>query len=85
MQALQQEISRAKNRQHIGDLEEILVDGTAKLKQGQVMGRTRTNRIVNLSAPHTLIGQIVPVRITGATANSLLGELLSDEPGLNYH
>ncbi len=85
VQALQQEISRAKNRQHIGDLEEILVDGTAKLKQGQVMGRTRTNRIVNLSAPHTLIGQIVPVRITGATANSLLGELLSDEPGLNYH
>ena len=50
VQTLQQGISLAKNRQHIGDLEEILVEGKAKLKHGQVMGRTRSNRIVNLAA-----------------------------------
>ena len=39
------------------------------------MGRTRANRIVNLIGSETrLIGEFVQVRITGATANSLLGE-----------
>ena len=79
VQTLQQEISLAKNRQRIGELDEILVDGPSKLKNGQVMGRTRSNRIVNLAAPESLVGQIVSVRIASATANSLLGELLSVE------
>jgi tRNA-2-methylthio-N6-dimethylallyladenosine synthase len=83
VQALQQRISLAKNRQRIGDTEEILIDGPSKLKNGQLMGRTRTNRIVNISAPERLIGRLVPVRIINATANSLLGELLSDKPGSN--
>ena len=81
VQTLQQEISLAKNRQRIGDLDEILLDGPSKLKNGQVMGRTRSNRIVNLAAPESLVGRIVSVRIASATANSLLGELLSVEPG----
>jgi len=80
VQALQQGISLAKNRQRVGDLDEILVDGLAKLKNGQVMGRTRSNRIVNLAAPESLVGQTVTVRIASATANSLLGQLLSDNP-----
>jgi tRNA-2-methylthio-N6-dimethylallyladenosine synthase len=83
VQTLQQGVSLAKNRQRIGDTEEILVDGPSKLKNGQLMGRTRTNRIVNISAPERLIGRLVPVRIINATANSLLGDLLSDRPGLN--
>jgi len=82
VQALQQGISLAKNRQRIGDMDQILVDGPAKLKNGQVMGRTRSNRIVNLAAPENLVGQTVTVRIASATANSLLGELLLlDEVG----
>ena len=74
VQALQREISLAKNRQRIGDCEEVLVEGQSKLKAEQVMGRTRGNRIVNLSGSSHLIGEFVQVRITGATANSLLGE-----------
>ncbi len=76
VQSLQQAISLRKNRQKIGDVEKILVEGISKLKNGQIMGRTRANRIVNVAGPHTLVGSVVPVRITGATANSLLGELL---------
>ena len=78
VQSLQREISLRKNRQKIGNLEEILVDGRSKLKNGQIMGRTRMNRIVNVAGPETLVGQFVPVRITGASANSLLGELLPE-------
>jgi len=74
VQTLQREISLAKNRQRIGDCEEVLVDGPSKLKAEQVMGRSRANRIVNLTASTRLVGEFVQVRITGATANSLLGE-----------
>ena len=78
VQTLQREISLTKNRQRIGDAEEILVDGPSKLKNGQVMGRTRSNRIVNVIGPENLAGRLLPVRITGATATSLLGEAFSD-------
>ena len=60
-----------------------MVDGQSKLKNGQMMGRTRSNRIVNVSGPENLVGRFVPVRITGATANSLIGELLSDKSDVN--
>ena len=79
VQTLQHEISLAKNRARIGDLDEILVDGPAKMKNRQMMGRTRTNRIVNVSAPESLAGDIVMVRITSATANSLIGEVLTPQ------
>ena len=54
MQTLQREISLAKNRQRIGDREEVLVDGPSKLKTGQIMGRTRANRIVNLTGSDSI-------------------------------
>ena len=74
VQTLQREISLAKNRHRIGVWEEVLVDGPSKLKAEQVMGRTRANHIVNLTGSTQLVGEFVQVRITGATANSLLGE-----------
>jgi tRNA-2-methylthio-N6-dimethylallyladenosine synthase len=83
VQTLQQIISLKKNRQRIGDLEEALIDGPSKLKNGQVMGRTRGNRIVNVNGPDSLAGKLAPVRITGATATSLIGELLWDKPMAN--
>ena len=61
VQTLQQKISLEKNRQRIGEREEILVDGSSKLKNGQLMGRARNNRIVNVTGPERLIGQLVPI------------------------
>ncbi|MBI2230525.1 MAG: tRNA (N6-isopentenyl adenosine(37)-C2)-methylthiotransferase MiaB [Deltaproteobacteria bacterium] len=75
VQSLQREISLRKNRERIGGIEEILVEGRSKLKNGQIMGRTRSNRIVNLFGPESLTGALVAARITGATATSLIGEL----------
>jgi tRNA-2-methylthio-N6-dimethylallyladenosine synthase len=79
VQKLQREISLAKNRQRIGIVEEILVDGKSRLKNGQLMGRTRANRIVNVIGRENLIGSLLPVRVIGATANSLIGEALRAE------
>ncbi|MGH7872609.1 MAG: tRNA (N6-isopentenyl adenosine(37)-C2)-methylthiotransferase MiaB [Candidatus Binatia bacterium] len=76
VQALQRSISLRKNRERVGCLDEILIDGPAKLRKDQVMGRTRSNRIVNATGSEGLVGKLVRVRITDATANSLIGELL---------
>jgi tRNA-2-methylthio-N6-dimethylallyladenosine synthase len=83
VQAMQRELALSKNRRCIGNIEEILVDGPSRLKNGQLMGRTRSNRIVNVLGAETLCGSLVPVRITGATANSLIGELLPGQAELN--
>jgi tRNA-2-methylthio-N6-dimethylallyladenosine synthase len=75
----QREISRRKNRERVGSVEEILVEGVAKLGRGQMMGRTRTNRIVNFVGPENLSGRMAKVRIAAAGANSLLGDLIAAE------
>ncbi|HEX5605616.1 MAG TPA: TRAM domain-containing protein, partial [Candidatus Binatia bacterium] len=78
-----QRISLKKNRSRIGDIEEILIEGPSKLRNGQVMGRTRSNRIVNVTGVEQFVGQLVPVRITGATATSLIGEACLNDSSLN--
>lgn len=70
-------ISRRKNEERVGKIEEVLVEGPAKLGRSQMMGRTRTNRIVNFVGPEELSGQLTGVRITAAGANSLLGDLIA--------
>jgi tRNA-2-methylthio-N6-dimethylallyladenosine synthase len=74
--SLQQKIALKNNRQNIGSVKEVLIEGSSKLSGGQRMGRTRTNRIVNVTGSSALIGSTVLVQITGATANSLIGEVL---------
>ncbi len=74
VQNLQRGITLRKNRERIGAFEKILVEGRAKLNNGQIMGRTRSNRIVNAFGPEKLVGDLLTVRITGATATSLIGE-----------
>ncbi|MBI2367975.1 MAG: tRNA (N6-isopentenyl adenosine(37)-C2)-methylthiotransferase MiaB [Deltaproteobacteria bacterium] len=85
VQSLQREISLRKNRERIGGIEEILVEGRSKLKNGQIMGRTRSNRIVNLFGPESLTGALVAARITGATATSLIGELAQAVTASDLH
>jgi tRNA A37 methylthiotransferase MiaB len=59
------------------------VEGRSRLKNGLIMCPTRNNRIVNLTGPENLFDQLVPVQITGATPNSLLGEILWDRASVN--
>jgi tRNA-2-methylthio-N6-dimethylallyladenosine synthase len=79
VQNVQREISLRKNKQKIGRIEEVLIDGHSRI-EAQVMGRTRTNRIVNIVGRGNLIGEMLNARIIAATANSLIGELAVQEP-----
>ena len=76
LQAIQRRITLENNRARIGKAEEVLVDGTSARHVDQVHGRTRQNAIVNFSAPSSLIGSLVNVRVTRANPNSLTGEII---------
>jgi len=71
---LQKGISLRKNEQHVGSVQEVLVEGTSK-KGGTLTGRTRGNKAVNFHGPASLRGSLVDVRITASGPNSLSGEL----------
>jgi tRNA-2-methylthio-N6-dimethylallyladenosine synthase len=58
---------------------EVLVDDKAR-SQFSLAGRTTNNKIVNFDGPETLMGQIVPVQVTGFSANSLKGVWLQQGP-----
>jgi tRNA-2-methylthio-N6-dimethylallyladenosine synthase len=53
---------------------DVLVEGTSRTDRSRLRGRSRHNKAVNFSG-FAEPGQIVPVRITVATSQTLTGEL----------
>ncbi|MGQ9775778.1 MAG: tRNA (N6-isopentenyl adenosine(37)-C2)-methylthiotransferase MiaB [Thermodesulfobacteriota bacterium] len=76
LQALQREITLKKNKAMEGRVEEVLVEGLSKQNDQELMGRTRSNKIVNFLGDIQLVGKLVWVRITQGYTHSLRGELL---------
>ncbi len=81
----------AINKQMIGTVQSVLVDGVSRKSDAQISGRTENNRVVNFAGDASLIGQFVDVKISEAWTNSLQGELIgltATSPGnsnqLNY-
>jgi tRNA-2-methylthio-N6-dimethylallyladenosine synthase len=72
--ALQESIQVLRNVDLLGRTFEVLVDGTGRLDNGLLKGRTRCNRIVHFAGPARR-GELVDVRITRAHAHSLIGEI----------
>ena len=60
----------------VGEVYEVHVDGKSK-KENSWYGHSPCNRVVSLTSPAAdLLGQYVTARVSGVTANSLLGEHL---------
>jgi tRNA-2-methylthio-N6-dimethylallyladenosine synthase len=78
----QRAIQIVRNSGLIGTVEEVHVEGRHH-SLGQWIGRTSQNRILNFVTPGsacsdaTLIGAYLPVRVTRAGPNSLVGESMS--------
>jgi tRNA-2-methylthio-N6-dimethylallyladenosine synthase len=68
---------RAHSERMVGETERVLVTGSAARGAGELAGRTENNRVVNFRGDGALIGRYVDVRISGALAHSLRGELLT--------
>jgi tRNA-2-methylthio-N6-dimethylallyladenosine synthase len=72
--ALQLPIGRSRNERLLGTVHEVLVEGPSGREAGQLTGRTRTNKAVNFHAPDALVGDLLEVRLTEATAHSFRAE-----------
>ncbi len=72
LQEQQRVIQYNKNAAYQGRVADVLVDGRPK-SRFSLAGRTTENKIVNFDGPDSLMGRIVPVLITGFSANSLKG------------
>ncbi|WP_138512139.1 tRNA (N6-isopentenyl adenosine(37)-C2)-methylthiotransferase MiaB [Rhodoferax bucti] len=67
------------SEQRLGTVQRILVEGGSKRDNGELMGRTECNRVVNFAGHPRLIGQLVDVRITETRSYTLRGEVLTVE------
>ncbi len=74
---LQQSNSRKIWQSDLGQRFEVLVEGESRQGDGQMFGRTTSNRIVNFAGTLDMIGTMVDVTITRVFRNSNLGELLN--------
>ena len=71
--ALQQEHSLLRNQQHIGRIEEVLIEGPSKRSDDYWMGRNTQNTVVVFPKEQYKIGDFVDVKIADCTSATLLG------------
>jgi tRNA-2-methylthio-N6-dimethylallyladenosine synthase len=67
------------SNQRLGTVQRILVEGSSKRDNGELMGRTECNRVVNFAGHPRLVGQLVDVKITETRSYTLRGEVLTSE------
>ena len=72
---LQGDLGQSLFEKLVGQCCTVLVEGEGKA-EGTLTGRTESNVIVDFKAPKELIGQFVPVKITRAMKQAVLGELI---------
>lgn len=71
--------ARAISESMLGNVERVLVLGSARRGEGYLMARTDNNRIVNFPGSPELINRMVTVRITEVFPHSLGGELVQED------
>jgi tRNA-2-methylthio-N6-dimethylallyladenosine synthase len=75
LQALINAQAAAISAAMVGSVQRVLVDRPSRKDPAQMSGRTENNRVVNFTAPASLLGRFADVRISEALPNSLRGEL----------
>lgn len=72
---LQNEITLQRNRQEIGKLAPVLVEGRSKKSANRFKGRTGTNKVIIFEQKSAQPGTIVLIKITAAEGHTLFGEV----------
>jgi tRNA-2-methylthio-N6-dimethylallyladenosine synthase len=73
---LQDTITEKKNKALEGAIQEVLIEGPSENGNGNLTGRTRTNKIVDIRANEIIRGTLVDVEITKGRKHSLQGKLV---------
>lgn len=74
---IQDQITLKRNRELIGQIHEILVEGRSrKAKPKQYMGRAESNKIVVFISDKSYEGSLIKVKIIAAEGRTLFGEIV---------
>jgi tRNA-2-methylthio-N6-dimethylallyladenosine synthase len=76
----QRAIQKLRNQKHLGEIIEVMIEGKNEARN-QWLGRTSQNKTLNFAAPNNQSlepGTYVPVRVTTALPNSLVGEMVEE-------
>ncbi len=65
-----------RTQQHLGKIEEVLIEGTSKKSDAHWMGRNSQNTVVVFPKEHYEVGDFVMVKIQDCTSATLLGEAM---------
>ena len=71
---LQQKHSLYRNQQHLGKVEEVLIEGNSKKSDHHWMGRNTQNTVVVFPKEDYQVGDFVDVKIKDCTSATLIGE-----------
>ncbi len=72
--ALQSELTFESNLRNVGKTELILIEGKSSRDPSMIAGKTDGGVMVNCRGDISLVGEIIPVKITEAKKTTLIGE-----------
>ncbi|RLK06910.1 tRNA (N6-isopentenyl adenosine(37)-C2)-methylthiotransferase MiaB [Tenacibaculum discolor] len=70
---LQQEHSLYRAKEHVGKIQEVLIEGTSKRNENEWKGRNTQNTVVVFPKEHYKVGDFVNVKIEDCTSTTLKG------------
>nr|WP_298791874.1 tRNA (N6-isopentenyl adenosine(37)-C2)-methylthiotransferase MiaB [uncultured Allomuricauda sp.] len=73
---LQQQHSFYRTQQHVGKIEEVLIEGPSKKSDAHWMGRNSQNTVVVFPKESYKVGDFVNVKINDCTSATLIGEAI---------
>lgn len=74
--ALQREHCKFRTEEHLGNIENVLIEGTSKKSDAHWMGRNSQNTVVVFPKENYSVGDFVNVKINDCTSATLIGEAL---------
>lgn len=73
---IQQKHSHYRTQQHLGKVEEVLIEGSSKKSDAHWMGRNSQNTVVVFPKEQYKVGDFVNVKINECTSATLIGEAI---------
>lgn len=75
LKALVESQIEGNNKEYVGTIQKVLIEGKSKTNDKVLTGRTDTNKVVNIEGDEDLIGNIVDVKIVSEHMWYLKGEV----------
>lgn len=72
------ELAQNQNDSYLNQTYPVLVEEVSDKDESRLSGRTPTGKLVHFPADKSLVGSIVPVKITNVNPYSMIGELVND-------